>query len=128
MSLRESGIHVHEEWKGMTQPVGLVVEPIILDRLGIFPEKDLKVLSDLQRRLESLLEDQIKEDNFYSVVNNFKEFTKEVLDWEENDLLKPEDFYLENKIEEIAVVLEDYGEILKPDWIVPEFNKEGTRI
>ena len=127
MSLRESGIHVHEEWKGMTQPVGLVVEPIILDRLGIFPEKDLKVLSDLQRRLESLLEDQIKEDNFYSVVNNFKEFTKEVLDWEENDLLKPEDFYLENKIEEIAVVLEDYGEILKPDWIVPEFNKEGTR-
>ena len=127
MSQRESGIHVHEEWKGMTQPVGLVVEPIILDRLGIFPEKDLKVLSDLQRRLESLLEDQIKEDNFYSVVNNFKEFTKEVLDWEENDLLKPEDFYLKNKIEEIAVVLEDYGEILKPDWIVPEFNKEGTR-
>ena len=52
MLSREFGIHIHEEWKGMTQPVGLVLEPIVLDRLGIFPEQSIKVLSDLQLRLE----------------------------------------------------------------------------
>ena len=46
MSTRESGIHTHEEWKGMTQPVGLVVEPIVLDRFGIFPESNINILSD----------------------------------------------------------------------------------
>ena len=39
MSSKEFGINIHEEWKGMTQPVGLVVEPIVLDRLGIFQEE-----------------------------------------------------------------------------------------
>ena len=61
MPSKEFGINIHEEWKGMTQPVGLVVEPIVLDRLGIFPEKSIRVISDLQRRLESLLEEQIEE-------------------------------------------------------------------
>ncbi len=58
MPIKEDGVHIHEEWKGMTQPIGLVVEPIVLDRLGIFPERSIKVVSDLQRRLENLLEEQ----------------------------------------------------------------------
>ena len=58
MQKRELGIHTHEEWKGMTQPVGLVMEPVVLDRLGIFPETDIRVISDFQRRLESLFKDQ----------------------------------------------------------------------
>ncbi len=87
MSLKESGINIHEEWKGMTQPVGLVVEPTVLDRLGIFPEKNIKVVSDLQSRLESLFEEEIKGDRIFSAVMNFKDFCKEVLDWQENDLI-----------------------------------------
>ena len=74
MSIREAGVYLHEEWKGMTQPVGLVVEPIVLDRYGIFPEKSIKVISDLQRRLEQLFEDQINGDYSYSAVTNLKEF------------------------------------------------------
>ena len=50
MSSKEFGINIHEEWKGMTQPVGLVVEPIVLDRFGIFPERSIKVISDLQSK------------------------------------------------------------------------------
>ena len=42
----------------MAQPVGLVVEPVVLNRLGIFPESATTVLADWQQRLEQLLEDQ----------------------------------------------------------------------
>jgi hypothetical protein len=36
----------------MAQPVGLVVEPVVLNRLGIFPENATTVLADWQQRLE----------------------------------------------------------------------------
>ena len=42
----------------MAQPVGLVVEPVVLNRLGIFPESATTVLADWQQRLEQLLDDQ----------------------------------------------------------------------
>jgi hypothetical protein len=42
----------------MAQPVGLVVEPVVLNRLGVFPESATTVLADWQQRLEQLLEDQ----------------------------------------------------------------------
>ena len=42
----------------MAQPVGLVVEPMVLNRPGIFPESAFTVLADCQQRLEELLEDQ----------------------------------------------------------------------
>ena len=51
--MQEPGIHIHEEWKGMTQPVGVVVEPIVLDRFGIFPERNINILSDLQQRVKA---------------------------------------------------------------------------
>ncbi len=123
---RTLGIHVHEEWKGMTQPVGLVVEPLILDRLGIFPEKDIKVISDLQRRLSSLLEDEIQSDKILCVIKNFKDFCKEVLGWQDCDLLTPESFLEEKDFKDISVFLEDYGEILQPDWIVPNNDVEDN--
>ena len=46
MAPRAPGVHAHEEWKGMAQPVGLVVEPVVLNRLGIFPESATTVLAD----------------------------------------------------------------------------------
>ena len=125
--MQELGIHIHEEWRGMTQPVGLVVEPIVLDRFGIFPETNIKVISDLQMRLEVFIESQRKGENIIYSVGNFKEFCKQVLNWEDGDLLPPEQYYSEQKLEEILVHLEDYGEILKPDWIVPEINRDDTK-
>ena len=120
MREREIGLYIHEEWIGMTQPVGLVVEPTVLDRLGIFPEKDIKVLSDFQRRLNSLFEDQIEGEKIFSAISDFKDFCNEVLGWQDSDLLKPDEFYKENKEKKIYVPLDDYEEILKPDWVVPE--------
>ena len=46
---RELGINIHEEWIGMTQPVGLVVEPTVLDRFGILR---LQILDGLTQQEE----------------------------------------------------------------------------
>ena len=51
----------------MAQPVGLVVEPVVLNRLGIFPESATTVLADWQQRLEQLLEDQPAGEQWLSV-------------------------------------------------------------
>ena len=115
MALRAPGVHTHEEWKGMAQPVGLVVEPVVLNRLGIFPESATTVLADWQQRLEQLLEDQPAGEQWLSVAPSFELFCQEVLAWEPGDLRKPEELAAP-----VAVHLDDYDEVLRPDWVVPE--------
>ena len=123
MSIRESGIHTHEEWKGMTQPVGLVVEPIVLDRFGIFPEQNINILSDLQRRLEELFIENDDSEKISSSVRSVRDFCQELLGWQEGDLISSKDFHSEHSKEVISVSLDDYEETLMPDWIVP--NPKG---
>lgn len=91
MPPRAPGVHTHEEWKGMAQPVGLVVEPVVLNRLGIFPESATTVLADWQQRLEQLLEDQpvgdqAASEQWLSVAPSFEVFCQEVLAWQPGDL------------------------------------------
>ena len=99
----------------MAQPVGLVVEPVVLNRLGIFPESATTVLADWQQRLEQLLEDQPAGEQWLSVASSFELFCQEVLAWEPGDLRKPEELATP-----VAVTLDDYDEVLRPDWVVPE--------
>jgi len=115
MPPRTPGVHTHEEWKGMAQPVGLVVEPVVLNRLGVFPESATTVLADWQQRLEQLLEDQPVGEQWLSVAPSFELFCQEVLAWQAGDLRKPEELPAPP-----AVQLDDYDEVLRPDWIVPE--------
>ena len=115
MAPRAPGVHTHEEWKGMAQPVGLVVEPVVLNRLGVFPESATTVLADWQQRLEQLLEDQPVGEQWLSVAPSFELFCQEVLAWQPGDLRKPEDLAAP-----VAVHLDDYDELLCPDWLVPE--------
>ena len=115
MPPRAPGVHTHEEWKGMAQPVGLVVEPVVLNRLGIFPESATTVLADWQQRLEQLLEDQPVGEQWLSVAPSFELFCQEVLAWQPGDLHKPEELPAP-----VAVHLDDYDEVLRPDWFVPE--------
>jgi hypothetical protein len=128
MPPRAPGVHTHEEWKGMAQPVGLVVEPVVLNRLGIFPESATTVLADWQQRLEQLLEHQpvgdqaaselAASEQWLSVAPSFEGFCEEVLAWQEGDLRKPEELAAP-----VAVHLEEYEEVLRPDWFVPEPNQ-----
>lgn len=115
MAPRAPGVHTHEEWKGMAQPVGLVVEPVVLNRLGVFPESATTVLADWQQRLEQLLEDQPVGEQWLSVAPSLEMFCQEVLAWQPGDLCKPEELAAP-----VAVHLDDYDEVLRPNWIVPE--------
>jgi N-6 DNA Methylase len=117
MPPRAPGVHTHEEWKGMAQPVGLVVEPVVLNRLGIFPESATTVLADWQHRLEQLLDDQPVGEQWLSAAPSFEVFCQEVLAWQPGDLRQPEELAAP-----VAVTLDDVDEVLRPDWIVPEPN------
>jgi hypothetical protein len=109
----------------MAQPVGLVVEPVVLNRLGIFPESATTVLADWQQRLEQLLQDQPVGDQaasdqyageqWLSAAPSFEAFCQVVLAWQPGDLRKPEELAAP-----VAVTLDDYDEVLRPDWVVPE--------
>ena len=104
----------------MAQPVGLVVEPVVLNRLGIFPESATTVLADWQQRLEQLLEDQpvgdqAASEQWLSVAPSLELFCQEVLAWQPDDLRNPKELAAP-----VAVHLDDYDEVLRPDWIVPE--------
>lgn len=99
----------------MAQPVGLVVEPVVLNRLGVFPESATTVLADWQQRLEQLLEDQPVGEQWLNVAPSFELFCQEVLAWQPGDLRKPEELAAP-----VAVSLDDYDEVLRPDWVVGE--------
>ena len=115
MPPRPPGSHTHEEWKGMANPVGLVVEPVVLNRLGIFPESATAVLADWQRRLTDLLQDQQLPETgeWASVAPSFAALASELLGWQEGDLVAAS--ALEPPI---AVRLDDYNETLSPTWVV----------
>jgi hypothetical protein len=99
----------------MANPVGLVVEPVVLNRLGIFPESATAVLADWQRRLADLLQDQQLPETgeWASVAPSFAALASELLGWQEGDLLAAS--ALEPPI---AVRLDDYNETLTPTWVV----------
>jgi hypothetical protein len=88
---------------------------VVLNRLGIFPESATTVLADWQQRLEQLLEDQPVGEQWLNVAPSFELFCQEVLAWQPGDLHKPEELPAP-----VAVHLDDYDEVLRPDWFVPE--------
>jgi hypothetical protein len=88
----------------MAQPVGLVVEPVVLNRLGVFPESATTVLADWQQRLEQLLEDQTIGEQWLSVAPSFELFFQEVLAWQPGDLRKPEELPTPPAVDRKSVV------------------------
>ena len=56
MAYGTPGLHTHQEWLGLVQPVGLVVAPVVLTRLGLFPESQPRTLADGQRRMRALFD------------------------------------------------------------------------
>ena len=39
MAYGTPGVHTHEQWLGLVQPVGLVVAPAVLGKLELFPNQ-----------------------------------------------------------------------------------------
>ncbi len=95
----------HQEWLGFVQPVGLVVSLPALEKAQCtFGNVEG---ATAQRALRALAtpEDSPK------CVRELRALVREVLEWEDGDLLAPP--------EELSVPLPEYGETLRPTWAVP---------
>lgn len=114
MAYRGPSIQTHLEWLGLVQPVGLVVAPVVLDSKELYPESQVTTLADGQRRLADLLEERELESGHKAVsVGSFERFATEILEWSNSDI-KP----ATEHPTPIEVVLEEYGEVLKPSHVV----------
>ena len=114
MAYRGPSIQTHLEWLGLVQPVGLVVAPVVLDDKELYPESQVTTLADGQRRLADLLEERELESGHKAVsVGSFERFATEILEWSNSDI-KPANEHSTP----IEVVLEEYGEVLKPSHVV----------
>jgi hypothetical protein len=117
------GIHTHTAWLGLVQPVGLVVAPAVLTKLELFPNQGTAYLASRQRQLEALLEEvEDRSGEPIQVVPSFQVLAEELLDWGPCDLKPAEE------LDPLpAVLLEEYGETLRPTHGVPKFEGEGLQ-
>ena len=129
MAYGNRGIHTHTEWLGLVQPVGLVVAPAVLTKLELFPETDTGYLSSRQRQLAGLLEEVDGPDgNPLLVVPSFELLAQELLDWGTSDLQTASELSANPERPLPQVVLEEYGETLRPTHGVPKFEGEGLQL
>ncbi len=121
MAYGTPGLHTHQEWLGLVQPVGLVVAPVVLTRLGLFPESGPRALADGQRRLLDLLEElEDRDGDIVSAVGHFETLASELLSWDPGDLITYERFSAP-----IEVALAEYGELLRPSHGLPAPGQDG---
>ena len=121
MAYGTPGLHTHQEWLGLVQPVGLVVAPVVLTRLGLFPESGPRALADGQRRLLDLLEElEDRDGDIVSAVGHFETLASELLSWDPGDLITYERFSTP-----IEVALAEYGELLRPSHGLPAPGQDG---
>ena len=110
----------HQEWMGFLQPVGLVVSPPALVAAQAFVNRN--VAREQQRLASVVTRVRVPAPDGGSVetwaLTDFPAFTREVLDWQAQDLLNaPGQPALP---EALAVALPEYGDTLKPTYAVPD--------
>jgi hypothetical protein len=106
----------HQEWLGFVQPVGLVVSLPALERAQCWISRD--VVRE-QQMLLALGRGDGNEDAPLALEDPRRLFT-DVLGWEETDLATPP--------ETLEVSLREYGEVLRPSFVVasPEGGEEAA--
>lgn len=108
-------IKEHQEWLGFIQPVGLVVSATALKNAQARVARNI---TDKQEILLSHTREITDENrNVRRKLNRFTEFAKEFWGWEDTDLASPPDG--------LSTVLQEYGEILRPDFAVPGVRDES---
>jgi len=128
MAYGTPGVHTHEQWLGLVQPVGLVVAPAVLSKLELFPNQGTAYLSARQRQLEALLEErETPKGEPIQVVPGFAPLATDLLDWGEADLLSADQLRAKTGGAVPEVVLAEYGETLRPTHGVPKFEGEGLQ-
>jgi hypothetical protein len=111
-------LSAHLEWLGYIQPVGLVVSPPALVQAQAHINRN--VIPQHQRFLACLPMDA--NDEPIAVIRDFPQLVREVLDWQDSDLIAFEQAARSgHDVAGLEVVLPEYNETLRPTWIVPEF-------
>lgn len=108
-------VREHQEWLGFIQPVGLVVSPTALKNAQARVARNI---TDEQEILLSHTREITDENrNVKRKLNRFTDFAKEFWGWEDADLARPPD--------NLSTALQEYGEILRPDFAVPGVRGEA---
>lgn len=102
----------HQLWIGFVQPEGLVVTPYTLDKAGAVLSRNVGAQQEILRR--HVFQDL----NGKQRLKNFAAFTQEFWGWRESDLAAPP--------AELSARLAEYGETLRPTWVVPGAAKKGS--
>ncbi|WP_088892360.1 Eco57I restriction-modification methylase domain-containing protein [Leptolyngbya ohadii] len=98
----------HKEWLGFLQPVGLVVSPPALVKAQAIVNRNVV---ELQQLLLSVISRdlQLVDDN-RAWIFDFPAFLVTVLGWEPSDLVSGDE------LNDLAVALPDYGEVIAPSY------------
>ncbi len=104
----------HLEWLGYLQPVGLVVSPVALISAQAFLNRN--IIPEHQRFLDEVDEIALDGRTGVPAILKLPSFCQNVFGWRETDLVE------DNRLENLEVVLPEYGETLRPDWAVPVYN------
>lgn len=101
----------HQEWLGFLQPSGLVVSAPALVAAQAFPQKN--IFAQQQKLLDLVGETDPP------TIADFPRFTREFLGWESGDLVA-------EVPEALEVALPEYGETLRPSFVVPDPDEAGA--
>lgn len=111
--------YAHLEWLGYVQPVGLVVSVPAMLQAQCYVNKN--IIGEHARFLSCLRRD--KHDAIIPEISDFAEFTRKVLEWEEDDLREiPQRVALPEELSSLEVILPQYHETLRPTHAVPAFQ------
>jgi hypothetical protein len=116
---KDPELSAHLEWLGYIQPVGLVVSPPALVQAQAHINRN--VIPQHQRFIGCLPVD--KDDEPLPLIDDLPKLVREVLDWQDTDLIHFDDAVRAGRdVNGLEVVLPEYNETLRPTWIVPEFQ------
>ncbi len=108
----DSIVKDHQLWIGFVQPEGLVVSPHALKNAQAVLSRNVGLQQEIVRRHSA------PDFNSQLRLKNFPAFTREFWDWRESDLATPP--------EDLAARLPEYGETLRPTWVVRGGPKQGS--
>jgi len=120
---KDPELSAHLEWLGYIQPVGLVVSPPALVQAQAHINRN--VIPQHQRFIGCLPID--KDDQALPQIDDFSKFVREVLDWQDTDLIHFDDAAQAGiDVTALEVVLPEYNETLRPTWVVPEYQSPNA--
>ena len=120
---KDPELSAHLEWLGYIQPVGLVVSPPALVQAQAHINRN--VIPQHQRFIGCLPVN--KDDEPLPLIDDLPKLVREVLDWQDTDLIHFDDAVRDGRdINGLEVVLPEYNETLRPTWIVPEFQSQNA--